>query len=174
MKKIAVLMILMALLCCLCGCKGEASLKFYVVEGEYLTGGESETEMLSIAKKSGRLVFTDADIEGYLWSEHRIRLKEAPVRGSIADGGSRLFQAEANDRFLLVLGNRVIYFGGFAAGSGSAAIQISPYIIDEGAQTFSIAYSSKYSEGEDPRGDQRLYRYLTEHQLLSSKLNEEK
>lgn len=173
MKKLALLMILLVLLSALCGCSGQERLEFYVVEGEALTGGESDAQLLAIAKKSGRLVFTEEQMEGYLWAEHTIRLKEPPVRGSATDGGSRLFQAEPQDRFLLVLGGRVLYWGGFAAGSASAATQISPYILDQGAQSFTIAYSSKYSEGEDPRGNQRLYSHLTNRQLLSSKLNEE-
>ena len=172
MKKLSFLLIILVLLASLCGCKGKETLQFYVVEGELLSGGESDGELLSIAKKRGRLVFTDADMEGYLWKDHTVRLKEAPVRGSMTDGGSRLFQAEPQDRFLLVLGNRVLYRGGFDEGSGSTTPQISPYIMDESNQSFSILFSSKYSEGEDPRGNERLYRFLTDRQLLSSKLNQ--
>lgn len=174
MKKIALFMILLFLCFALCGCKSNQELRFYVLEGEFLTGGESPSEMLALAKKKGRLVFEEAEIEGYLWTEHTVQLKETPIRGSMADGGSALFQAEAEDRFLLVLGNRVLYWGGFAAGSGSAATQMSPYIADLSNQSFCISFDKKYSEGADPRGNQQLYDHLVDRQLLSSQKEEQK
>lgn len=172
MKRCLILALILCLAVGLFGCGGQKGLEFYVLTASSLEGYESDAQLLSLAKKEGRLVFTHEDIEGYLWAEHELRLKAQPALGSAADGGSRIFQAAAGDRFLLVLHGKVLYSGGFAASSGSVSVQSGPFIRDTSSQSFCIAFSSKYSEGSDPRGDQRLYDYLTDCQLLSSKLNE--
>lgn len=172
MKKGMMIALLLTLLLSLCGCSGAESMQFYVIPEGVIRGGESDAQLLRLAKEEGRLAFTEEQIEGYLWTDHEIRLKERPILGSASDGGSRIFRAESGDCFLLVLDSAVLYRGGFMPSSGDATVQDGPYITDTSFQSFRIAFSSKYSEGEDPRGDQQLYDYLVDHQLLSSKLNE--
>lgn len=171
MKKILSFGLILCLLLGIFGCSGQKGLEFYVVKGELLRGNESDRELLSLAKKQGRLAFTQEDLEGYLWAEHELRLKAQPSLGSAGQGGSRIFQAEAGDCFLLVLHGKLLYSGGFYSPEGSAQVQISPFIKDTSSQSFSISFSSKYSEEEDPRGNKKLYDYLADCQLLASKLN---
>lgn len=172
MKRILAFGLILCFLIGCFGCGGEKGLEFYVLQEGSLKGNESDRDLLALAKEEGRLAFTQEDLEGYHWADHEIRLKAQPALGSVSDGGSRIFQAKEGDRFLLVLHGRLLYSGGFYSGSSSAQVQISPFIKDTSFQSFSIAFSSKYSEGADPRASEKLYNYLAECQLLASKLNE--
>lgn len=170
MKRLLLILITAVLLFSLCACRSQrADLKFYVLSAEDVTENMSDSALLSLAKKKGRLAFTGEQVQGYLWAEHQVRLKDVDVRGGAQDGGSRLFQTNAGDLFVLALGGRVIYTGGFEAGAGTVTPPRSPYITDIDETTFAICYDAKYTDCADPRGNERLYNFLTDRQLLVSR-----
>lgn len=169
MKKIIAFAAVLVLLFTLTGCKKtKDELKFYVIPGEEVSAGMGEEVLLNIAKTEGRVAFTGSDIAGWLWEEHRVQFKNISVVGGAKDGGSTFFQAEAEDCFVLAIGSRVIYAGGFAPSSGSVRATRNPYIRDGADDTFYLLCDRKYGEGEDPRTDSYLYDYLTDQQLLVS------
>lgn len=172
MKRFIALAAALVLLATLCACqKTKEDLKFYVVSADLLSSADLDGEaLLKLAKKKGRIAFTGANIKGYLWAEHRVQLQDINALGNMQDGGSRLFQAGPEDLFVMAIGNRVIYAGGFAAGSGSVNPPRNPYIQDENESVFAIRYDSRYGTGEDPRGSARLYDYLADQQLLISRI----
>ncbi len=172
MKKIiAIWMIALLLLGCTACRRQRDDLKFYVVRGSEVAAGGGESGLLSQARRNGRIAFTGADIKGWDWAHHQVELKGVAVRGGETDGGSRLFQATAEDLFLLVLGNRVIYSGGFAKGSATVADLQPLYIEDGEGDTFYLRLNGKFQEGADPRADETLYKYLTAQQMLVSAVN---
>lgn len=169
MKRIIAFAAVLALLFALTGCKTtREDLKFYVVPGALVTRDMDDHTLFDLAKSEGRLAFTGADIAGWLWEDQRVQLQNVYVLGGAGDGGSALFQADAEDCFVLAIGNRVIYAGGFAAGSGSVKASRNPYIQDGEDDTFYLLCDEKYQEGEDPRASTVLYDYLAEQQLLVS------
>ncbi len=164
MKK-TVSLVLVAVLCLLglSSCKpAPEDLRFYVIQEGRVSSSMNENMLLEQAKRHGRLVFTGADIEGWLWAEHRVRLTHVNVKGSAADGGSVLFQTKAGDTFVLALGNRVLYAGTFDPARGGVMIA------DAGERDFSVLYTDGAGDGADPRGNQRLYDFLVDQQLLVS------
>lgn len=169
MKKMIAFLAVMVLLFTMTGCKQtKEDLKFYVVPGEAVTASMGDDAILAAAKAKGRVAFIGADIAGWLWEDHRVQLSNIAVKGGATDGGSPLFQAEAEDYFVLTIGNRVIYAGGFAPAGGTVKARRNPYIQDGKDDTFYLLVDQKYAEGEDPRANTYLYDYLTEQQLLVS------
>ena len=171
MKKIWCFALVMVLLFTMTGCKKtKEDLKFYVVSGDAVSAGMADDVVLHTARQEGRVAFTGDDIAGWLWEEHRVQLAEVSVLGGSKDGGSRLFQAEAEDCFVLAIGDRVIYAGSFAPSSGSVRAVRNPYIQDGKDDTFYLLCDQKYAEGEDPRVNSYLYDYLADQQLLVSEI----
>ena len=171
MRRMIALLVGALLLVTLCSCrKTKEDLKFYVVSGSEVTASMGDDAILAAAKKKGRVAFTGADIKGYLWASHRVQLQNVNALGGTRDGGSAFFQADPEDLFVLALGGKVLYVGGFAAGSSTVNPPRNPYIKDESSMVFSIIYDSKFGQGEDPRGNTVLYNYLTDQQLLVSKI----
>lgn len=167
MKKIIAFAAVAVLLFSMTGCKKtKEDLKFYVVPGEEVTASMSDDAILAAAKSKGRVAFTGEDIAGWLWEDHRVQLQNVAVKGGENDGGSQLFQAEAEDCFVLTLGKRILYVGGFAPAGGSVKARRNPYIRDGQDNTFYLHCDQKYAEGEDPRANRTLYDYLVDQQLL--------
>ena len=174
MKKILCFLTVLVLLFAMTGCKKtKEELKFYVVDGDAVSLSFADDVVLNTARREGRVAFTGEDIAGWLWEEHRVQLKEVAVLGGSNDGGSRLFQAEAEDCFVLAIGNRVIYTGSFAPASGTVRALRDPYIQDGAEDTFYLLCDQKYAEGQDPRADSYLYNYLAEQQLLVSEIQKQ-
>lgn len=172
MKKLFSLLLVLALAVSLTGCKkSKEDLRFYVLDGDLVSAGMADGVLMNLAKSKGRVAFTGADIAGWLWEDQCVQLAEVSVLGGAEDGGSRLFQAEAKDCFILALGNRVIYTGGFAPASGSVRAVRDPYIQDGEENLFYLLRDRK--DGEDPRLNSRLYDYLADQQLLVSELKTE-
>ncbi len=164
MKKILFIAVAAMLLLC-SGCKKQAEdLKFYVVKQEAISADMATDVLIQTAKKEGRLAFTGADLEGWYWADHTLRLEQVNVKGSAADGGSVLFQTEAGDVFLLMLGNRLLYSGTFDAQDEGI------FIADAGERDFKIHFQNPYGDLKDPRGNQTLYEFLADQQLLLSEL----
>lgn len=164
----AVLLVL--LLGTLCSCaKTKEDLKFYVVSGSAIHAEMTDAQLLAAAKKKGRVAFTGADLKGWLWPTQQVQLQAVGALGNAGDGGSALFQAQAGDAFVLTLGSRILYAGGFKPGSGTTAVR-NPYIEDESGAVFAIVYDRQYGAGEDPRANTALYDYLTDQQLLVTKI----
>lgn len=169
MKKIIAFAAVLVLLFSMTGCKKtKEDLKFYVVPGEEITASMSDDAILAAAKAKGRVAFTGEDIAGWLWEDHRIQLQNVAVKGGANDGGSQFFQAESEDYFVLTVGKRIIYVGGFAPAGGSVKARRNPYIQDGKENTFYLLCDQKYAEGEDPRANSDLYDYLADQQLLVS------
>lgn len=167
MKRIIACLVLLVLLMGLCGCKATGeNLKFYVIKEADVIDGMGTDALLQTAKTKGRLAFTAEDLEGWLWAEHTVRLKEVKVKGSAAGGGSVLFQSEKGDRFLVTLNGRVLIQGGFDPKDAGA------YIVDAGERDFKIGFEDPYQELTDPRGNGKLYNYLIDLQLLVSEFKE--
>ena len=161
MKRIVVFLMIALLLFSLCGCRAKAEdLTFYVLKKEDVPS--SERMLLSAAKEKGRTVFTGEELEGWLWAEHKIRLKNVNVKNT-ASQGSALFQTDADDVFVLALGNKVLYEGGFDETAGGI------YIRDAGERDFQILFSPSFGK-EDLRSNTALYDFLVDQQLLVSQL----
>lgn len=172
MKKILSFLLVVGLLFSMTGCKkNKEDLKFYVVDGDLVSAGMADGVLLNIARTKGRVAITGADIAGWHWEEHRVQLADVSVLGGAKDGGSRMFQADAEDCFVLTVGNRVIYAGSFAPSSGSVRAVRNPYIQDGEEDTFYLLCDRKYADGEDPRVNSDLYNYLVDQQLLVSEIN---
>ena len=171
MKRIIAGALLGALLLALCSCgRTSADLTFYVLaEGTYSLN-QTDEELFQLAKKQGRKALTQKDLNGVLWQEQRFELKGLNVLGACGDGGSALFQATAGDLFVVALGNRVLFSGGFAPKSGTLPVK-NPYIKDETHTVFALCYDEKYGTA-DTRWNDTLYRYLADHQLLVSNIFE--
>lgn len=148
--------------------KTKEDMKFYVVPGGAVSASMGDEAILRAAKKEGRIAFTGEDIAGWLWEDHRVQLKDIAVTGGATDGGSPLFQAEAEDYFVLTIGSKIIYVGSFAPSSGSVRAPRNPYIQDGEGDTFYLLIDRKFAEGEDPRANAYLYDYLVDQQLLVS------
>lgn len=162
MKRILAVFLAALLLLSLAGCKAEPEdLVFYVLKKEEVPSVESA--LLSAAKERGRAAFTGADLEGWLWSAQRVRLKNVNVKNTAADG-SALFQTASTDVFVLVLGNKVLYSGGFQE-SGAGV-----YLRDAGERDFQLLFSDPFGDQADPRGNTALYDFLVDQQLLVSEL----
>ena len=171
MKRIIALLLIGGLMLAACGCAPKAGeLQFYVVPAEAYNQNQTDQELLATAKEKGRSVFTDQDLEGVVWQEQTFLLKELNVLGGYKDGGSAIFQAQAEDAFVLALGNRLIYAGGFAPKTGTTPHR-NPYINDASATVFAIKFDEKYGTG-DPRWNEDLYQYLADHQLLVSNFHQ--
>ncbi|MBQ6824021.1 MAG: hypothetical protein IJP27_05170 [Clostridia bacterium] len=169
MKRLIAILVAALLLFSLSGCKKtKEDLKFYVVPGEAVTATMGDQAILRAAKKEGRVAFTGENLAGWLWEEHRVQLKDLVVEGGNTDGGSSLFQADAEDLFVLTVGNKIIYVGGFLPAGGSVKALRNPYIQDGTDDTFYLLIDRKYEEGEDPRANAYLYDYLVDQQLLVS------
>lgn len=174
MKKICCFALVLGLLLTMTGCKKtKEDLKFYVVDGDAISLSSADDVVLNTARREGRVAFTGEDVAGWLWEEHRVQLKEVSVLGGSGDGGSRLFQAEAEDCFVLSIGNRVIYTGSFAPALGTVRALRDPYIQDGTEDTFYLLCDQKYAEGQDPRADSYLYNYLVDQQLLVSEIQKQ-
>ncbi len=171
MKKIIAFTAVLALFFTLSGCKkSKEDLVFYVVPGEAVTASMVDNSLLTTAKMKGRVAYTGEDLSGWLWEEHRVQLKDVAVTGGQTNGGSALFQADAGDIFVLAVGDRVIYAGGFAPATGSVKAIRNPYIQDGESDTFYLLCDQKYAQGEDPRVNTYLYDYLADQNLLVSTL----
>ncbi len=169
MKRIFAFAAVVVLLFTMTACKKtKEDLKFYVIPGEEISADMGNDVLLHTARTKGRVAFTGEDIAGWLWEDHRVQLQNVYVLGGATNGGSTFFQAEAEDCFVLTVGNRVIYAGGFAPASDSVRATRNPYIQDGEEDTFYLLCDRKYAEGEDPRTDPYLYDYLAEQQLLVS------
>lgn len=168
MKKFLSLLVLAGLLFTLCSCKAKGDdLKFYVIKNEDMVKNAGADAMLHTAKTKGRLAFCANDLEGWLWAEHTVRLKEVKVKGSAAGGGSVLFQTKKEDFFLVTLKGRILMTGTFDPTAGGV------YITDQGDRDFALGFYDPFSEHQDSRANQKLYDYLTQMQLLVSELKDQ-
>lgn len=175
MKKIAIFLLAVVMIISLAGCKKtKEDLKFYVVDGNLVSEGMADDVLLNVARQEGRVAFTGEDLSGWHWEAHRVQLKDVAVLGGARDGGSRLFQAEADDCFILTLGDRLVYAGSFAPASGSVRAVRNPYIQDGEEDTFYLLCDRKFEEGKDPRINETLYTYLADQQLLVSEIRMKK
>lgn len=171
MKRIVALLLLICLGATLFGCAREAGeLRFYVIPAGAYHQNQTAEELLAIAKEKGRTAFTDENLDGVVWQDQAFQMKELNVLGGYQDGGSAILQAGAEDAFVLALGNRVIYAGGFQPKAGAAPV-MNPYIADESAAVFTIKFDEKYGTG-DPRWNEALYQYLADRRLLVSDLHQ--
>ncbi len=171
MKRIIACAVMVGLLLLsLNACKqNKEDLIFYVIAAEDLPAKEAAHVLFDVAKQSGRIAFTGEDIENWHWETHRVALKKPDVRGGSGCTGSSLFQADAEDAFLLVLGNRVLLFGGFENKVGALTIDRDLYVADEqDADAFRLLCRNTEEEGEDPRKVEALYKFLADHNLLAS------
>ena len=167
-KRLIAVLILIMMLVCLAACKsGRADLKFYVLKNADVAENMSDPALLAAAKSKGRVAFTGEDIRGWYWADHQVLLRELSVYGGTQNGGSRLFQAEAEDVFILALGNRIIYSGGFESAVEPLGDAKEIYIVDGEKDNFAIACRGDYDAAEDPRNVTALYNYLAEYNLLS-------
>ena len=167
-KRILALLLAVLLLLGLCACSVKREdLKFYVVRGADVTDSMVDTTLLRVAKEKGRLVFTGEDIRGWYWADHQVLLRDLAVKGGQTDGGSALFQAEAEDVFLCVLGNEVVYVGGFSAAGDNVSLPREIYIEDGASDNFAIRCRHTHDAEEDPRNVQKLYDYLARYDLLT-------
>lgn len=172
MKRLISVIAVAVLLLTLTGCKkSKEDLKFYVVPGEAVTASMGDDAILSVAKMKGRVAFTGNDIAGWLWEDHQVQLQNVVVKGGKGDGGSALFQAKAQDYFVLTVGGRLIYAGGFAPAESTVKAGRNPYIQDGTNNTFYLLCDRKYAAGQDPRANEYLYEFLTDQQLLVSTIN---
>lgn len=167
-KRSIAILILMIMLVCLASCRSaRADLKFYVLKKADVAENMSNSALLSAAKQNGRVAFTGEDLRGWYWPDHQVLLRNLSVYGGAQDGGSRLFQAESGDVFILALGNRIIYTGGFASAEETVGDTKEIYIEDGAADNFAVVCRNQYEAEEDPRNAERLYNYLAEYNLLS-------
>lgn len=162
MKRIIAFLLAALMLFSLAGCRAERNdLVFYVLKKADVPAAESA--LLSAAREKGRAVFTGEELEGWLWSAQKVRLKTVNVKNT-ANQGSALFQTESTDVFVLALGNEMLYHGGFdESGAGV-------YIRDAGERDFELCFSDPYGEKSDPRSNTALYDFLVNQQLLVSEL----
>lgn len=174
-KKLLPIFLILVLLS---GCSGEASpeqLGFYVISRSSLSDSMADSEIVSLAKESGRLVFDGSDIEGYNWQTHTVTLYETsvPSRGVVTNesGGSAIFKTDDTQAFILTVNDTLIYVGGFTAGSKTPDIPLQPSISDNGNYSFKILFDAKYSTGSDNRNNKALYNFLKSCGKLSSKTN---
>ena len=159
----------------LCGCNktDKSDFKIYVVSRDVLTRDLSDSQIVSTAKQNGRLAFDGNDIEGYNWETHTIIFKSNSVTslGAITkeSGGSAIFKVDDTFAFVFTLNDKLIYHGGFVQGSKNPDIPLQPYIADKSVTSVKILFDSKYATNDDNRSNNRLYSFLNNCGLLSSK-----
>ncbi len=167
-KRFIAILILIMMLGCLSSCRSARDdLKFYVIKQADVAENMADSALLAAAKRSGRVAFTGEDLRGWYWPDHQVLLRDLSVYGGAEEGGSRLFQAEAGDVFVLVLGNRVLYSGGFASAAETLGDTGEIYIQDGAADNFAVACRNEYEAEQDPRNVDALYDYLADYNLLS-------
>ena len=177
MKRLIIVSVIVSLLITLCSCaEATASdLKFYVLNRELLSDSMNSSEIIKTAKKEGRLAFDGEDIISYNWQNHTVNLTKDAV-GSVSattlqSGGSSIFKVDDSFAFVLIIGNKLIYTGGFTSGIKNPQIPLQPSIKDESRYSFSINFDSKYSEKKDNRQNKNLYNFLENQGLLTTKKN---
>ncbi len=171
MKRLFAWVVLVGMLLTLTACKQEKEdLIFYVIKAADLPADAAESTLLGIAEDHGRAAFTAKDIDNWYWETHRITLRDVAVRGGSGSSGSSLFQADADDVFVLALGNRVLLYGGFENNVGALALDRELYITDDDGESFHIQCRKTYEESEDPRRVEALYEFLADHNLLASEI----
>lgn len=167
-KRFIAIFILIMMLGCLSSCRApRADLKFYVLKQADAAENMAESALLAAAKRDGRVAFTGEDLRGWYWPDHQVLLRNLLVYGSAQGGGSRIFQAEAGDLFILALGNRIIYTGGFSAAEDTLGQSSELYIEDGTADNFAVVCRGEYEAEQDPRNVDALYDYLADYDLLS-------
>lgn len=157
-----------------CSKNKKNDLKFYIIERDRLSTSYSDNEIIKAVKNEGRLAYTGDDIEGYNWQTHTVTLKQDSISSLGAyneeKGGSAIFKTDDTYVFVLLLKDKLIYYGGFEYGTKNPTPPIQPYIQDLNEQTFKILFDSKYAEGQkDNRSHKSLYAFLQDNALLSSK-----
>lgn len=156
-----------------CGKSEKSDFKIYVVSRDFLTQDLSDAEIISTAKKNGRLAFDGNDIEGYNWETHTLTFKDNSVKslGAVTkeSGGSAIFKVDDTYAFVFSLNDKLIYNGGFAQGSKNPDIPLQPYISDKDTTSVKILFNSKYASGDDCRLSNKLYSFLNDCGLLSAK-----
>lgn len=167
-KRLIAVLMLITMLICLASCRAARSdLKFYVLKKADVAENMADSALLAAAKSRGRVAFTGEDLRGWYWPDHQVLLRDLSVRGGAQEGGSQIFQAEAGDLFILALGNRIIYVGGFSAAEDTLGETKEIYIEDGTADNFAVACRNEYDAEQDPRNVDALYNYLAEYDLLS-------
>lgn len=167
-KRLIAILILIMLLACLASCRSaRADLKFYVLKKADVAENMADSALLAAAKRDGRVAFTGEDLRGWYWPDHQVLLRDLSVYGGAEEGGSKLFQAQAGDIFVLVLGNRILYSGGFASEEETLGDTKEIYIEDGTADNFAVVCRNEYEAEQDPRNVTALYNYLAEYDLLS-------
>lgn len=175
MKKFAAFILILIILTSFSSCAslGAQDLKFYVISGKLLNESMSDSEIIKTAKSEGRLAFDGNDIVGYNWQTHTVMLREEAVTsvGTVTEqsGGSAIFKTDDTHAFVLVLGNTLIYTGGFKSGTKNPNVPLEPHIEDKTRYSFSIEFDSKYATGKDNRSNAKLYSFLESSGMLSSK-----
>lgn len=150
-------------------------LQYYVIPRSLLTDGMSNSEIVKVAKNEGRLAFSGQDIVGFNWQKQRVTLDENAVLSTTdtttQTGGSSLFKVDDTYAYAVILKNSLVYYGGFESGTKNPQVPLQPTIYDRGGYSFSIEYDSKYANGEDTRFNEKLYKFLEKHSLLTTMEN---
>lgn len=168
-------LILILTLVLVCGCSSSKpeDLKFYVVKRQHISDSMSESEIVSAVKANGRQMFDGTDIQGYNWQKHIVMLDPNAIGslGSVSaqSGGSAIFKTDDTYAFALMLGNKLIYAGGFENGYANPDVPLQPYIKDKSRTSFTIEFNEKYASGSDKRTNETLYNFLKDCGMLSSK-----
>lgn len=176
MKKPLILTFIFTLtLILVCGCSSSEpdDLAFYVVKREYINESMSDSEIVSAVKSNGRQMFDGTDIRGYNWQKHIVMLDPNAIGslGSVSaqSGGSAIFKTDDTYAFALLLGNKLIYAGGFENGYANPDVPLQPYIKDKSRTSFTIEFNEKYANSPDKRTNEKLYNFLKDCGMLSSK-----
>ena len=162
------------LLFCLCACSAPKEIDLYIVPRDTITAQMSGGDIAALAKKSGRLALSEQSIEGVDWEKQKFRLTRAavPSVGSVshADGGSALLKTKDTDAFVLLVGGKYVYHGGFAMGVSNPNAPCDILIEDSGRYAIRVTLSAKAPT--DQRYSDTLYKALSANGLLRSEVAE--
>lgn len=161
---------------CLVGCAKREGLALYILPRELITAQMSDGDILKMARQNGRLALDENSIAGVDWEGQRFRLTAAavPAVGTVSkeSGGSALLKTTDKDIFVLEVGGKLIYWGGFLMGTANPAAEQSLLLVDEGRYTFSLRHSERY-QGADQRFNSTLYNFLQKNKLLKSSVSDD-
>ncbi len=173
MKKILTIFVILILLVSCSKTASPEDMQFYVLNRNLLTSDITDSETVKLAKNSGRLVFDGNDIEGYNWQTHTVNLYESSVTSvgvvTAESGGSAIFKTSDKYAFVLIIGDDLVYTGGFTSGTSTPDVPLQPSISDNGQYSFKILFDAKYASYSDNRDNIKLYNFLNYCGKLSSK-----
>ncbi|PKM93107.1 MAG: hypothetical protein CVU84_17510 [Firmicutes bacterium HGW-Firmicutes-1] len=138
--------------------------------------GKIEVFLAIRAEDNEKLLFSDEDIQEYIWETHEIKFNEEFLSkvGDLSsayvssnstmshEGGSKLLGTLSMDRFIFTVNGERIYDGYFEPVLTSSNIPMGVIISDitDGVKL------KLTSPDEDPRANQELYNVLKEKDLL--------